>query len=342
MDFLNSMLCLNEKFSTTRNLTTKKPIIENHPDDKFETVLFLPEIEGRKEEGGLRTQGYFKKSLPDKRLVTVVTVVYNGEQHLEETILSVLNQTYDNLEYIIIDGGSTDSTLDIVKRYESSIDYWISEPDQGIYDAMNKGIKLACGDVIGLINADDFYTSVAVEQVVDVYKKEEHQSDINSNIIITGSGFKVNENSQILYSMGGNLSLKFVFKRIVHAMPIIHPATFVPVSVYKKYDIFDQTYRIGGDYDFIFRIFINDVKFIFLKENLVSMRTGGVSSGTKNLLLRAEETYKIREKYLKMTKFKNAFLSIRWLVSTTVKTLLINNFPSLMRKKSNVKVNYSE
>lgn len=79
MDTLNSMLCLNEKFSTTRNLTTKKPIIENHPDDKFETVLFLPEIEGRKEEGGLRTQGYFKKSLPDKTLVTVITLFSIGK-----------------------------------------------------------------------------------------------------------------------------------------------------------------------------------------------------------------------------------------------------------------------
>lgn len=333
MDSLNSMLCLNEKYSTTRNLTTEKLIIENHPDDKFETVLFLPEIEGRKEEGGLRRQGYLKKSLPDKPLVTVVTVVYNGEQHLEETILSVLNQTYDNLEYIIIDGGSTDSTLDIVKRYESSIDYWISEPDQGIYDAMNKGIKLACGDIIGLINADDFYTSMAVEQVVDVYKKEEHQSDINSNIIITGSGFKINENSQILYSMGGNLSLKYFSQKIVHTMPIIHPATFVSASVYKKYGVFDETYRVLGDYDFILRVFINDVKFIFLKESLVSMRTGGVSSGAKNLLLRAEERYQVREKYLKITKVKNIFLSIFWIVSTTLKTLLINNFPGSMRKK---------
>jgi cellulose synthase/poly-beta-1,6-N-acetylglucosamine synthase-like glycosyltransferase len=82
--------------------------------NKFETVLFLPPVEGRKAEGGLRKQGYFKKSLPDKPLITVITVVFNGDQYLEQTILSVLNQTHDNVEYIIIDGGSTDKTLEII------------------------------------------------------------------------------------------------------------------------------------------------------------------------------------------------------------------------------------
>ena len=96
-------------------------------------------------EGGLRTQGHRRSSSPEKPLVSVVTPVFNGEGHLEETILSVLNQDYDNIKYIIIHGGSTDGTQAILKKYDDRIDYWISEPDNGIYDAMNKGIRLAKG-----------------------------------------------------------------------------------------------------------------------------------------------------------------------------------------------------
>ena len=107
------------------------------------------------QNGGLRTKGITKTSTPEKPLITVVTVVYNGAATLEQTIQSVVNQTYDNVEYIIIDGASTDGTLDIIKKYEDRIDYWQSEPDKGIYDAMNKGLDLATGDFLIFLGADD-------------------------------------------------------------------------------------------------------------------------------------------------------------------------------------------
>ena len=174
----------------------------NKPEDNFETVLFLPEGVGRKGEGGLRTKGYFKAgglipnapviasenpghcerseaihhedtspltpnpSPESKPLITVVTVVYNGEKFLEETILSVINQTYDNVEYIIIDGGSTDGTHDIIRKYEHAIDYWVSENDEGIFDAMNKAVQCSHGGWIYFLNAGDAFFSNSTLQAL--------------------------------------------------------------------------------------------------------------------------------------------------------------------------------
>ncbi len=170
---------LDKDYSTTKLLSKEKPIVEKSPEDKFETILSLPVGENRNGEGGLRIKGYFKhsyklingqwwiidrlgnpleevknsnsivdSSFTNLPLVTVITVVLNGMGYLEKTIQSVINQTYPNVEYIIIDGGSTDGTLDIIKKYEDQISYWVSEQDNGIYDAMNKGIDVATGDYI--------------------------------------------------------------------------------------------------------------------------------------------------------------------------------------------------
>lgn len=173
---MNDVITLDEKYSTTRRMIEADPqaiagLVKqaNKPEEKFETVLFLPEGDDRQGEGGLRTKGYFKVGgiIPSndatsltsnaKPLITVVTVVFNGEKFLDETILSVINQTYDNVEYIIIDGGSTDGTLDIIKKHEHAIDYWVSEKDSGIYDAMNKGCVLAFGYGVNFLNAGDYF-----------------------------------------------------------------------------------------------------------------------------------------------------------------------------------------
>jgi len=139
---------------------TQKKISETKPQD-LETVT-LPINRERIGEGGLRLQGKCKQSYPDKPLISVVTVVFNGELYLEETILSVLNQTYDNVEYIIIDGGSTDGTVDIIKKYEDAIDYWVSESDICVYDAMNKGITLSSGEWLNYMNGGDSFAQDTV------------------------------------------------------------------------------------------------------------------------------------------------------------------------------------
>ena len=153
---------LNSKLSTTRNLwQTNERNILNHLEefktlkDQFETILFLPKTVSQKGKGGLRTKGYFKSLNSQKPLITIITVVYNNQKDIEETILSVINQSYNNIEYLIIDGGSEDNTVDIIKKYDNSIDYWISEKDNGIYDAMNKGCRLATGAGLCFLNSGD-------------------------------------------------------------------------------------------------------------------------------------------------------------------------------------------
>jgi len=110
-------------------------------------------------------------SLPDKPLVSIVTTVYNGEKYIEDTIQSVLSQTYDKIEYIIIDGGSTDRTVEIIRKYEDKITYWISEPDKGMYDGLCKGFEIAHGEILAWLNADDMYYPSAIQVVVEYFLK---------------------------------------------------------------------------------------------------------------------------------------------------------------------------
>lgn len=161
---MTQTISLDDKYSTTRLVFNDKCLIVNEKEDN--STFLLPEGEDRKGEGGLRTKGYFKKSYKGKPLISIITVVYNGEKYLEETIQSVINQTYENVEYIIIDGGSTDGTLEIIKKYEDKIDYWVSEKDGGIYDAMNKGIDVATGEWLNFMNAgDSFYSNQTLMEV---------------------------------------------------------------------------------------------------------------------------------------------------------------------------------
>ncbi|MDQ1243689.1 MAG: hypothetical protein QG565_29 [Campylobacterota bacterium] len=278
-------LCLDEKYSTTRLLIQEKPEIINSAEDKFETVLFLPDVEGRKGEGGLRTKGYFKKSYENKPLISIITVVFNGEKYLEETIESVINQTYDNVEYIIVDGGSTDGTLDIIKKYEDMIDYWVSEKDGGIYDAMNKGIDVASGKIIGIINADDYYASD------DIFKKLVKFIDKEVNIYF-GNMVIINQDSkQILEKRIPNQ------KKLYFGMYLNHPSTFVAKETYKKIGKFNsQDFKMAADYDFILRNKVKGSKFLYINEVMTYMRDGGTS--ISNISLTMKETYQARKNNL--------------------------------------------
>ena len=153
--------CIDDRFSTTRRLT-KTP---TEPDPCFQ----LPTPRIPKLVGGLRTQGLYKAQGPEP-IVTIITIAYSCAASIEETMLSVLNQTYSNIEYIVIDGGSTDGTVDVIRKYDHVIDYWVSEPDRGVYDAINKGIRASTGQWLNCMNVKDvFFSNNTIQTVVDKY-----------------------------------------------------------------------------------------------------------------------------------------------------------------------------
>ena len=249
---------LDKKYSTTRRvLKAGFSFVEGtvkqsyKPEGKFESMLFLSIGDGRQGEGGLRKQGYFKESVDEASLITVVTVVYNGEKFLEETILSVINQTYDNVEYIIIDGGSSDGTLDIIKKYEHAIDYWVSEKDKGIYDAMNKGISLATGEWINFMNGGDSFYSLTV--LHDVFSNNSYPDAT----ILYG-------NHQVIYPSGRT---RFAKSGLVENMwkgsQFCHQASFIKVS-YHKNNIYNIYTKIVGDFEFFYKAWKNGRKFKYV------------------------------------------------------------------------------
>jgi glycosyltransferase involved in cell wall biosynthesis len=269
---IKNTICLDENYSTTRLVTQEKPEIINKSEDKFESVLFLPESEGRKGEGGLRTKGYFKKSFVDKPLISIVTVVFNGEQFLEETILSVINQSYDNVEYIIIDGGSTDGTLDIIKKYEDYIDYWVSEKDGGISNAFNKAISLSTGYKVLMLNCGDIFISndFILVNIEKISKLED----------ITFFTVKVNDRKTI-----PSQKVKNNIKLLLDTVEIPHQGAFVKLSTYKINGYYNENFKIRMDYEFFSRLKSNDCTFKYYDKEIVKYLEGGVSMQLKNRFL---------------------------------------------------------
>lgn len=173
--------------------------------------------------------------------ISIITVVYNGDTTIERTIQSVLRQNYDNVEYIIIDGASTDGTVDIIKRYEKNISKWISEKDNGIYDAMNKGIRYSTGDIIAFLNSDDWYLDGALSNVVMQFTKKD--SDIYF------WGVTRDDNGKRFDRYPELRRLENQYERLA----VFHPATFAKKSIFSEIGDFDTAYRIAADYDWLIR-----------------------------------------------------------------------------------------
>lgn len=244
--------------------------------------------------------------------VSIITAAYNAEKTIENTISSILNQTYTNIEYIIIDGGSKDRTIDIIKEFEPKFQgklRWISEKDNGIYDAMNKGIKIATGDIIGILNSDDFFTSNDV--ISTVYKTF---ARFNPDAIYGDIHF-VNDNN--LNKIVRYYSSKFFRKELMRLgfMPA-HPSFYIKKECFNKFGLYNTSYKIAADFEFLLRtIFIGNIKTQYIAKDFVTMRTGGASTSGIN------SHKQIMREHLRAFKENNIFtnrilLSMRYLYKT--------------------------
>lgn len=217
-------------------------------------------------EGGKRRLGINPVRLSGKPLISVVTVVLNGSQTLERCIKSVISQTYPSIEYIVVDGGSKDGTMDIIKQYDKAIDYWVSEKDNGLYHAMNKAVLFCTGDYILYLNADDeLNNSQTMEKVANNVTK-----DID---IFYGNILVEDKYCEEYIQVGREYSLKDIKKD--DKPP--HPAFFVRSSLLKE-NPFNEKYRICSDYDLMCRLFMKNLKMKYINEIVSIFHTGGLSS----------------------------------------------------------------
>lgn len=208
--------------------------------------------------------------------VSIITVCRNSENTIEKTITHVINQTYQNIEYIIIDGQSEDGTLGIIDNYRDHIRYIISEKDNGVYDAMNKGLKLASGELIGITNSDDWYEFDTIEKIVDFYEKS------NGEIDFLYGNINVFYKEILLFKEEPRPKAFLCF------MPAIpHPSVFIKGNIYKKYH-FDTHYKAGADYDLILKLYKK--KYVFKNTHLTlsNYRLGGFSES--NALISFKES----------------------------------------------------
>lgn len=208
--------------------------------------------------------------------ISIITVVYNNAFTIEDTILSIKNQSYKNIEYIIIDGGSTDGTLEIINKYKNDIDIFVSEKDCGIYDAMNKGVNLATGDIIGILNSDDIYfNNNVIETVIKTFINENDLDILYGNLVYV----KQNDINHIVRNW---TSKSYYEKYFDYGNVPPHPSLFVKKHVYEKSGSFNLTFKLAADYEFMLRIFKSKFyKNKYIPITIVKMRLGGATN--KNL-----------------------------------------------------------
>jgi len=218
---------------------------------------------------------------PNFPLVSIITVVFNNAKHVGDTINSVLSQKYPNIEYIVIDGGSADGTVDVIKKYHNHISVFISEPDNGVYDALNKGVECSSGEIIGILHSGDLFCDENV--VFDMVKR---MSETKTEFCFADVVMVDEITGKIIRYYMAHYFNRWMFR--MGWMPP-HPATFMNKSLFDEFGLYSTKYKIVGDYDFFLRIFYGrKINWSYLGRITVKMRHGGISNSglsSKKLLM---------------------------------------------------------
>ena len=223
-------------------------------------------------------------------LISVVIAVFNNVHTLEQALTSVTSQTYQAKELLVIDGNSSDGSLEIIKNHSGDISYWVSEPDQGIYQAWNKALKKIKGEWVIFLGADDYFWDDRV-----LGKASERLKNLEESIgIFYGLVNVVNFDGKTLYTAGKGWEQSK--KELVHRTSIPHPGTFHRHRLFKQYGSFDENLKIAGDYDFLLRVLRNEEAIFCDDFTITAMRYGGISSSFKTARLRLREDYMIKKK----------------------------------------------
>ena len=202
--------------------------------------------------------------------ISIITITYNSGKTVKDTLDSIANQSYKNIEHIIVDGASTDNTLEIVSQYPNV--KVLSEPDKGIYDAMNKGVKMATGDIVGILNSDDFYPkNNIIQKVVNAFNAKKVDSIYGDVKFVAADNL---EKVTRYYS-----SSKWNPEKFAYGYMPAHPSFFVKKECYEKFGVFKTDYAISADYELLIRfLYVNKISYHYIEEPLVTMRAGGASN----------------------------------------------------------------
>ena len=261
-----------------------------------------------KKEGGLRLNGKFKSGSEHSPLITIITSVLNGAKTIESSIKSVIDQTYPNIEYIVIDAVSKDRTIDILEENSSCIDYWISEPDKGIYDAWNKGVALASGEWVLFLGADDFLKPTALSLMIDCANTSNEKLEY-----ISGKAELIKE-GRVIQTVG----LPWSWKKFKKYCCTAQVGALHNKLLYERLGGYDTTYKSSGDYEFLLRAG-KELKAAYVDKVTISMSLGGISNSS---LLPIWETYYAIKKHSTINPFISFMGLIKSLLSWKVKRLL--------------------
>ena len=210
--------------------------------------------------------------MPNNLKISIITVSFNSVQTIKDTIESIIAQDYDSIEYLIVDGGSKDGTVDVIEEYKDHIQYFSSESDNGIYDAMNKGIAAATGDIIGILNSDDFYPNIFVISNVAKSFKQSGCDAVYGDLVYVKSN---NVKRIIRYWKAGDYNTS----KIRNGWMLPHPTFFVKKEMYDRYGLYDTELKSAADYEMILKLLYKfNISVYYIPMILVNMRTGGESN----------------------------------------------------------------